>query len=111
MAGSIIQIRERLTPRKDTQGFYGLLGLLEVYPEGTEVSKRGDCFDNAVAESFFGRLKSEMIYLRTTFSSRAEARLEILKYLMWYNAERIHSTLGYVSPNKFEKEYVTKMVA
>ncbi len=75
------------------------------------MSKRGDCFDNAVAESFFGRLKSEMINVRRTFVSRAEARLEILKYLMWYNADRLHSTLGYVSPNEFEKEHVTKMAA
>ncbi len=75
------------------------------------LSKRGDCFDNAVAESFFGRLKSEMIYLEKTFPTRRQARLEILKYLMWYNSDRLHSTLGYVSPNKFEKEHVTKLAA
>jgi len=43
------------------------------------MSKRGDCYDNAVAESFFSRLKQEMIYLKTTFKTRGKARLEVLK--------------------------------
>ena len=75
------------------------------------VSHRGDCYDNAVAESIFGSLKQEMVYMENVFQTREKARIEILKYIKWYNADRLHSTIGYVSPNDFEKGNVTKMVA
>lgn len=70
------------------------------------MSRRGDCWDNAVSESFFSSIKTECIY-QNTYATRDEARSDILKYLLWYNAERLHSTLGYVSPIRFEKQRLT----
>jgi len=75
------------------------------------------CYDNAVAESVFGSLKQEMVYLENVFETREKGRIKILKYINWYlkgiiyNSERLHSTIGYVSPNDFEKGNVTKVVA
>jgi putative transposase len=66
------------------------------------MSKKGDCWDNAVAESFFATLKKEYVY-QTTFKTRLEAQLGIFDYIeAWYNKERIHSTLNGLSPNEFE---------
>lgn len=70
------------------------------------MSRKGDCWDNAVSESFFSTIKTECIY-QNNYVTRDEARSDILKYLLWYNAERLHSTLGYVSPMEFEKERLT----
>jgi len=67
------------------------------------MSRKGDCWDNAVAESFFSTLKIELKPERI-WGTRNEARSEIFQYLeSWYNRERRHSTLGYLSPEKFEK--------
>lgn len=66
------------------------------------MSKKGDCWDNAVAESFFATIKKEYIY-QTTFSTGLEAQLGIFDYIeAWYNKERIHSKLAGLSPNEFE---------
>jgi len=65
------------------------------------MSRKGNCWDNAVSESFFGSLKSEMIY-RTTFETRNQAIGEIFNYIeMFYNTTRLHSALGYLSPAEF----------
>jgi len=70
------------------------------------MSRKGDCWDNAVAESFFATLKKEYVY-QTTFNTRTEAQLGIFDYIeAWYNKERIHSTLNGLSPNEFE--YINK---
>lgn len=75
---------------------HGLLG---------SMNKKADCWDNAVAESFFATLKKEYVY-QTAFKTRVEAHLGIFDYIeTWYNKERIHSTLGGVSPNQFEQIY------
>ena len=67
------------------------------------MSRRGDCFDNAVAESFFATLKVELVYERE-WETRVEARAEVFEYLeVFYNGERRHSSLGYVSPVAFER--------
>jgi transposase InsO family protein len=67
------------------------------------MSRRGDCWDNAVIESFFATLKLEMIF-RRTFRTRREARQAIFKYIeTFYNRQRRHSYLGYVSPVEFEE--------
>lgn len=67
------------------------------------MSRKGDCLDNAVAERFFGSLKRE----RTShqyYETRQEARDDVIDYIeMFYNSTRIHSYLGYVSPNDYEK--------
>lgn len=69
------------------------------------MSRKGDCWDNAVAESFFGSLKQEQVQWRS-YRTRAEAHQDILNYIsMFYNPYRLHSYLGYKSPMQFEFEY------
>lgn len=64
----------------------------------------GNCYDNAVIESFFGTLKTECV--TGPFSTCAQARTTIFEYLeVWYNRQRLHSTLGYFSPVDFEQNF------
>ena len=73
------------------------------------MSRKGDCWDNAVAESFFGSLKSEMIY-REFFPSRIHASTAVFEYIeIFYNLRRLHSSLGYITP--WEKVQKGKKVA
>lgn len=68
------------------------------------MSRRGDCWDNAVAESFFGSLKQERVQWRH-YQTRYEAQQDVLNYIsMFYNSFRLHSYLDYRSPNQFEAE-------
>ncbi len=63
----------------------------------------GDCFDNAMCESFFATLECELID-RTTFRTHAEARMAIFEFIEgWYNPRRLHSALGYLSPVEYER--------
>jgi transposase InsO family protein len=74
---------------------------------GVEVSmsRKGNCWDNAVAESFFATLKTELVY-RRTWSSRAELREAVFEYIeAFYNRRRLHSSLGYKTPAQVETEY------
>jgi putative transposase len=65
----------------------------------------GDAYDNAMAESFFGTLESELLD-RRTFSTAAEGRMGLFGYIEgWYNPRRRHSSLGYLSPMNFERTY------
>lgn len=75
--------------------------LLAAHGGIASMSRRGDCWDNAVVESFFATLKTE---LGTTWRSRPEAIEALRQYLDWYNTQRLHSTLGYVSPATFERQ-------
>lgn len=69
------------------------------------MSGKGDCYDNAVAESFFGTLKSEHLD-GFRFPTREEAKLEIFNFIEgYYNPRRLHSTLGYQSPDEFEQNH------
>ncbi len=71
------------------------------------MSRRGDCWDNAPMERFFRSLKSERLdYCR--FADRMEAKMVILDYITFSNANRLHSTLGYRSPMDYEKELLMK---
>ena len=68
------------------------------------MSRPANCYDNAVAESFFSTLECEL-FVKQTWRTRAEARQAIFRYIeTWYNARRRHSTLGYVSPVDFEEQ-------
>ncbi len=70
------------------------------------MSRKGNCYDNAAMESFFSILKSEILPQNGQFNSRKEAMAEIFKYIETeYNRTRIHSSIGYVSPMDFEKQY------
>lgn len=70
------------------------------------MSRKGDCWDNAVAESFFASLKKERVQWRH-YQTRAEAQKDILDYIvMFYNSRRLHSTLDYTSPNDYESAIV-----
>ncbi len=64
------------------------------------MSRKGNCWDNAVSESFFGSLKSELVY-RHTFKTRKEAELMLFDFIeIFYNNQRIHSALGYLTPSQ-----------
>lgn len=76
--------------------------LLEANGSVGSMSRKGDCWDNAVAESFFASLKKERVQWRY-YQTRTEAQRDILDYIvMFYNSRRLHSTLGYISPNDYE---------
>ena len=66
------------------------------------MSRRGDCWDNAPAESFFATLKKELVH-HEVYETRSEARTSLFEYIeVFYNRQRLHSSLGYVSPTDFE---------
>jgi transposase InsO family protein len=68
------------------------------------MSRPGNCYDNAPAESFFGTLKSELVN-RVRYRTREEARTSIFEWIeCWYNRRRRHSSLGYLSPEAFEAQ-------
>ena len=67
------------------------------------MGSRGDCFDNAVAESFFATLKKELIH-RRAWPTKAELRGEVFEYIeVFYNRQRRHKRLGQLSPNEYER--------
>jgi transposase InsO family protein len=66
------------------------------------MSGKGNCYDNAVAESFFHTLKTELVYFED-YQTREESRRSIFEYIeVFYNRERRHSALNYMSPVNFE---------
>ena len=66
------------------------------------MSRKGNCWDNSVAESFFHSLKTELVY-QNKFNTREQARREIFRYIsVFYNRQRLHSTNGYLSPDQYE---------
>ena len=77
--------------------------ILEEHGMIPSMSRKGDCWDNAVIERFFRSLKSERTNHRR-YSTREAARQDVINYIeMFYNSRRLHSYLGYVSPAEYEK--------
>jgi len=77
--------------------------LLKQYGLICSMSRNGDCYDNAVMESFFHSLKAEDIHERD-FKTRTEARTALFDYIeIFYNRQRLHSSIGYQSPVEYEK--------
>ena len=66
------------------------------------MSRKGNCYDNATMESFWGTLKTELVH-HVEYNTHAQARISIFKYIeCWYNRRRRHSAIGYQSPEQFE---------
>ena len=85
--------------------------MLKTHKMKSSMSRKGDCWDNAVAESFFGSLKTERVFF-TNYKTREEARRDIVDYIeMFYNSKRRHSYLGYLSPKVFEERWLLKKAA
>ncbi|CAD7841848.1 MAG: Mobile element protein [Olavius algarvensis Gamma 1 endosymbiont] len=77
--------------------------LLQIHGIKESMSCKGNCWDHAVVESFFGSLKSERTHWRS-YQTREEARADIVEYItMFYNSRRLHSYLDYQSPDEFER--------
>lgn len=73
------------------------------------MSRKGNCWDNAVAESFFKTLKTELVY-HHRFRTRKQATLLIFEFIeVWYNRKRIHSALGYLSPEQKEQVLINQL--
>lgn len=78
--------------------------LLKIHGFTGSMSRLGNCRDNSVAESFFGSLKQERIHWRD-YQTRHAAQQDVLQYIfIFYNSQRLHSYLGYKSPNQYEVE-------
>ena len=76
--------------------------LLEAHGIGCSMSRTGNCYDNAVVESFFGTLKTELTH-HEDYQSRDQAMQSVFEYIeVFYNRQRKHSSLGYVAPAQFE---------
>jgi putative transposase len=82
-------------------GFQKLLRQCRVQPS---MSRKGNCWDNACSETLFGSLKVERLHGRR-WETRQQAKDEVLDWLHWYNRKRLHSTLNYLSPMEYEREW------
>lgn len=79
-------------------------GLLARHGLRPSMSRRGNCYDNAVTESFFGSLKTELVH-HENYATRAAARQSLFEYIeVFYNRRRRHSAIGYVSPAEYEQQ-------
>jgi putative transposase len=75
------------------------------------MSRKGNCYDNAVMESFFHTLKTELVSFEN-FQTRDEAKMKIFDYIeIFYNRQRSHSSIGYLTPEEFERNLKLKLVA
>lgn len=75
------------------------------------MSRRGNCYDNAPMESFWGTLKNELVH-HSRYRTRQEAMQEITEYIeVFYNRQRRQKRLGYLSPAAYEKQFYEKRIA
>jgi transposase InsO family protein len=85
--------------------------LLEQFGMKASMSRRGNCYDNAPMESFWGSLKNELVH-HCRYETRAEAEASIREYIeIFYNRQRRHSRLGYLSPAVFEQKFNVRLTA
>ena len=83
-----------------SSGLY--LRLLERHGVERSMGRKGNCYDNAVAESFFSSLKNELVHGRD-YHTREEAKMEIFEYIeLFYNRQRLHQSLGYQTPAEYD---------
>jgi transposase InsO family protein len=79
---------------------------LEQFHMQPSMSRRGNCYDNACIEAFHSILKREFIYVQPKFKSKDEAEQKLYRYIeFFYNRKRSNSTIGYISPARFEQQY------
>ena len=84
--------------------------MIDRYQMRGSMSRKGNCWDNAVVESFFGTFKTERVH-GTYWATRAEARSAVVQWIEgWYNRERIHTSLNDLSPVEFEEQLVTETI-
>ncbi|MDQ3949851.1 MAG: IS3 family transposase, partial [Gemmatimonadota bacterium] len=82
--------------------------LLTAHGLACSMSRAGDCWDNAVVESFFATLKTELV-AGARWPTREAAHRDLAEYLdVWYNHQRRHATLGYRTPAEYEREVLTR---
>jgi putative transposase len=85
--------------------------MLKQFGMTPSMSRKGNCWDNAPMESFWGLLKNELVHHRR-FTSREQAKQEITEYIeIFYNRMRKQARLGYLSPAAFTQQYYAKQVA
>lgn len=70
----------------------------------SSMSRKGNCWDNAPTESFWGRLKTASVHGQK-FATRAQARRAVMDWMAFYNHRRLHSTLDYLSPMQYEQRW------
>ena len=99
------------TDRGSQYASYTHKDLLQKYGIVQSMSRRGNCWDNAVAQSFFHSLKTELIY-NEIFETRAQANQAIFEYIeVFYNRQRMHSANGNLSPVEFEEKMLQNETA
>ena len=80
--------------------YQAILAAHQIQPS---MSRKGDCWDNAVAESFFHTLKTELVY-HHSFKTREQAQWAVFEYIeVFYNRQRLHSANGYLAPLVYEQ--------
>ena len=100
-------LRRHLEPKPYASEDYQTI--LEAYGVTCSMSRRGNCFDNAVMESFFSTVKSE---LGERFAAYRIAKEELFDYIeVFYNQQRRHSTIGQISPAAFERQAAARPAA
>jgi putative transposase len=94
------------TDRGSTYGSDEYQAKLFMHGLKPSMSRKGNCYDNAVAESFFSTIKNELIFDKS-FVTREDARQEIFEYIeIFYNRQRLHQTLNYLTPEQAEKKLI-----
>jgi transposase InsO family protein len=84
--------------------------LLRSFKMESPMSRKGDCWDNAVTETLFGSLKVERLH-GMCFGTRRQAKDEVMDWIAFYNHRRLHSTLGYASPMAFEQKWLSRQIS